>query len=86
MKIKKGHTSWLMHNIINLSYIFMNWSYISQAESIDRSYKQSRKHIQALFEPSRCFNNQLSVTRRRLYSNRGKHEHNSEWIKFLELS
>ena len=73
-----------MNNIINLSYIFMNWSYISQAVWMDRSYKQSCKHIQALFEPSRRFNTPLSV-KRRLYSNRGKYEHNSEWIKIWEL-
>ena len=29
MKIKnKCDNNWLMNNIINLSYIFMNWSYI----------------------------------------------------------
>ena len=29
MKIKnKCDNNWLMNNIINLSYIFMNWSYV----------------------------------------------------------
>ena len=53
MKIKKGHTNWLMNNIINLMqlHIYELVRYISQAVRIDRSYKQSCKHIQAVFEP-----------------------------------
>ena len=53
MKIKKGHSNWLMNNIINLMqlHIYELVRYISQAVRIDRSYKQSCKYIQAVFEP-----------------------------------
>ena len=50
MKIKKGHTNWLMNNVINLMQLHI-YELVKQAVRIDRSYKQSCKHIQAVFEP-----------------------------------
>ena len=84
MKIKKGHTNWLLNNIINLMqlHIYELVRYISQAVRIDQSYKQSCKHVQAVFEPTDVLTTSSVLQED---SNRGKHEHNSEWIEFLEL-